>query len=245
MKDAIGDSLTPTDRRQRIADLVARAVQLPPDQWDAFLDRECQGDAEIAAAARTLLTAKEEPLGQIGRYQVIAEIGSGGFGRVFRAMDPAFDRVVAIKVMAAPEQGESVQRFRTEAKTVANLTHKNIVTVHEFGDQDGVPYLVMEFLDGTTLHSLIQRGQLSLLEKLEIMSEVAEGLQYAHEHGVIHRDVKPANIMRVADGSVKIMDFGIARLASDKWVRLPETGRGVASLHIWRRSNSAARPTNR
>jgi len=115
--------------------------------------------------------------------------------------------------------------------TVANLHHKNIVTVHEFGEENGVPYLVMEYLEGTNLHDLIrQRSPLSLQEKLSIMSEVAEGLRCAHDRGVIHRDVKPANIMRLTDGSVKIMDFGIARLARVNATRLTHTGLVIGTL---------------
>ncbi|MGO9263056.1 MAG: TonB family protein [Bryobacteraceae bacterium] len=167
---------------------------------------------------------------RIGKYEIVQEIGSGGFGHVYRALDPAFDRVVAVKVLNAPDDPDTVRRFRIEAKTVANLHHKNIVTVHDYGETDGVPYLVMEYLDGTTLQTLIGRNALSLLEKVDIMSEVAEGLEYAHERGVTHRDVKPANIMRLADGSVKIMDFGIARLAVQTSTRLTKTGYVVGSL---------------
>ena len=151
---------------------------------------------------------------RIGKYEIAEEIGSGGFGHVYRALDPAFDRVVAVKVLNTPDDPDLLRRFRLEAKTVANLHHKNIVTVYDYGETDGVPYLVMEYLDGTTLQTLIHHNALSLLEKVEIMTEVADGLQHAHAHGVTHRDVKPANIMRLADGSVKIMDFGIARMAA-------------------------------
>jgi serine/threonine-protein kinase len=106
-----------------------------------------------------------------------------------------------------------LRRFRAEAVTSARLRHKNIVTIFDFEEQDGAPYLVMEYLDGENLQRLLEtKERVPILDKLSIMAEVAEGLQYAHEHGVIHRDIKPANIMRLRDGSVKIMDFGIARL---------------------------------
>ena len=162
---------------------------------------------------------------RIGKYQITAEIGSGGFGRVYAAQDPSVGRVVAIKVMNAPGDTDMVKRFRAEARTVAMLAHKNIVTVHDFGEQEGAPYLVMEYLEGVNLDGLIKQGNLSLLEKVEIMIEVAEGLSCAHRQGITHRDVKPANIMRLADGTVKIMDFGIARIAAGGGAaRLTQTG---------------------
>ncbi|HTX34722.1 MAG TPA: TonB family protein [Bryobacteraceae bacterium] len=177
------------------------------------------------------MEAKPSPVPQrIGKYEITQEIGSGGFGHVYRALDPAFDRMVAIKVLNTPDDPDTVRRFRVEAKTVANLHHKNIVTVHDYGENNGLPFLVMEYLDGTTLQTLIGRNALTLLEKVEIMAEVAEGLQHAHARGVIHRDVKPANIMRLSDGSVKIMDFGIARMAAQASTRLTQAGYVVGSL---------------
>jgi eukaryotic-like serine/threonine-protein kinase len=161
---------------------------------------------------------------RIGKYQITGEIGSGGFGRVYSAQDRSVGRIVAIKVMNAPGDTDLVRRFHAEAMTVAKLAHKNIVTVHDYGEQDGAPYLVMEYLEGINLQDLIKQGTLSLLEKVEIMTEVAEGLHCAHKQGITHRDVKPANIMRLADGSVKIMDFGIARIASESANRLTQTG---------------------
>ncbi len=140
-------------------------------------------------------------------------------------------RVVAIKVLNAPDDPDLVRRFEAEATMAANLHHKNIVTVHEFGEENGAPYLVMEFLEGTNLHDLIKQcAPLALHEKLWIMSEVAEGLHCAHLQGVIHRDVKPANIMLLTDGSVKIMDFGIARVARESSTRLTQAGLMIGTL---------------
>jgi serine/threonine-protein kinase len=164
------------------------------------------------------------PVQRIGKYPITGEIGSGGFGKVYSAQDPTVGRIVAIKVMNAPGDTELARRFRSEAMTVAMLAHKNIVTVHEYGEHEGAPYLVMEYLEGVNLQDLIKQGTLSLLEKVEIMTEVAEGLSAAHRLGVTHRDIKPANIMRLQDGSVKIMDFGIARIASESASRLTQTG---------------------
>jgi formylglycine-generating enzyme required for sulfatase activity/tetratricopeptide (TPR) repeat protein len=134
-------------------------------------------------------------------------------------------RPVAIKVLNVQDDPVLVKRFKAEAMTSANLQHKNIVTIHEFGEDGGKQFLVMEYLEGRNLHLLIKEGTpLPALDKLLIMSEVCQGLEYAHKHGVVHRDVKPANIMRLSDGSVKIMDFGIARLVRDVNPRLTQTG---------------------
>jgi len=226
--------VTPTQRLQRITDIFQIASELPPEERERFVQRECRGDESLVREVQSRLAGAAEsaaPVRRIGRYVVTGEIGSGGFGRVYRALDPTFGRVVAIKVSTAPGDANLVRRFRTEAETVANLHHRNIVTVYDFGEENGTPYLVMEYLNGTTLHSLIAAQSLTLLEKLEIMCEVAEGLRYAHEHGVTHRDIKPANIMRLADGSVKILDFGIAHLtAREASPRITRSGFVVGSL---------------
>jgi hypothetical protein len=243
--------MTPTDRRKRITDVFQLAVQMPKEERRRFVERECRGDDALMREVELLLTdyqssyensreifGKQSEASQapsvagkfIGKYKVEEEIGSGGFGRVYSAHDPGFNRTVAIKVMSAPGDPDLVQRFRTEATTVANLHHKNIVTVHDSGVQDGAPYLVMEYLKGTNLQDLIRENSLSLLQKIEIMSEVANGLQCAHELGIIHRDVKPANIMRLASGAVKIMDFGIARIATEATSNLTKTGFIIGTL---------------
>src|SRR5579863_67189 len=166
----------------------------------------------------------------IGKYQITGELGSGGFGRVYKALDPTVGRVVAIKVLNVQDDPALIMRFEAEAKTSANLQHKNIVIVHEFGEQiiderHKKQFLVMEYLSGKNLQEIInEKIPIAPLDKLLIMSEVAQGLQFAHEHGVVHRDVKPANIMRLSDGSVKIMDFGIARLMRGVNTRLTQAG---------------------
>jgi len=164
-------------------------------------------------------------MGSIGKYEITGELGTGGFGRVYKALDPTVGRVVAIKVLNVQDDPTLAKRFRAEAMTSANLRHKNIVTIYEFGEDDGRQFLVMEYLDGKDLHRLIKEGPPTpMLAKLLVMSEVSQGLRYAHIHGVVHRDVKPANIMWLSDGTVKIMDFGIARLMLDANSRLTQTG---------------------
>ena len=135
---------------------------------------------------------------RIGKYQIVGELGSGGFGTVYKATDSSMGRIVAIKVLKANDDAGMVKRFKAEARTAASLRHRNIVTVHDFGEENGMPFLVMEYLDGVTLRDLIdQHAVISALDKLNIMSETALGLKAAHENGVLHRDIKPANIMRL------------------------------------------------
>jgi len=168
---------------------------------------------------------------QIGRYEVFGELGHGGFGRVYRAYDPTVGRPVALKVLS-DVSNDMLTRFRNEAKVAGNLRHNSIVTVYEYGTHDGAPFLAMEYLEGEDLHHVISsRRPLSLLDKCNIMSQVADGLLYAHNNGVIHRDMKPANIMVLRDGAVKIMDFGIARLTrTPDATRLTQEGYLIGTL---------------
>lgn len=161
---------------------------------------------------------------QIGRYVLETELGRGGFGKVFRAFDPTVGRRVAIKTLTAEGDAETLIRFRNEAASAGRLHHRNIVTIYDYGEAHGEPYIVMELLEGRDLQSIIaQKAPLPLAEKMRVMSEVAEGLQHAHRHGIVHRDIKPANIMVMPDRSVKIMDFGIA-LVSQAATRLTKSG---------------------
>jgi serine/threonine protein kinase len=163
-------------------------------------------------------------LAAIGTYTVEKELGKGGFGVVYLASDPGTGRPVAIKQLLAEGDADLLKRFQLEIRTTASLRHKNIVTILFSGEEAGNPYLVMEFLEGRTLKQVIQeRLPLTLLAKVEIMKQVAEGLAYAHSKGVVHRDVKPENIMLLPDGNVKIMDFGIA-LAPNRNTAVTQTG---------------------
>ncbi|MCC6362827.1 MAG: protein kinase [Bryobacterales bacterium] len=162
---------------------------------------------------------------RIGRYEVQIELGRGGFGRVYRAFDPTMGRMVAVKTLTAGGDPELLLRFRNEAASAGKLHHKNIVTIYDFGEHEGEPYIVMELLEGEDLQRIIAAHHpLSLVQKMQIMAEVAQGLQHAHSHGVVHRDVKPANIMVLPTGSVKIMDFGIALVTHAAGTRLTRTG---------------------
>ena len=148
-----------------------------------------------------------------GKYEILRKIGSGGFGVVYEGRDPFIKRRVAIKTCTSEDE-DIRQRFFREAEIAGNLQHKNIVTIHDFGLEDGIPYLVQEYLTGEDLlHAVNRRDPLPLERKLDILLQVAHGMAYAHSQGVIHRDIKPANVRLLEDGRVKIMDFGIAKLA--------------------------------
>jgi len=157
------------------------------------------------------------PLKQLGRYEIIEELGRGAMGIVYKARDPLIDRIVAIKTVAldlSPGESEAfVQRFYSEAKAAGRLNHSNIVTIHDVGKSGGVAYIAMEFLQGLSLREILDSGVVLPPEKTaDIVAQVADGLAFAHENGIVHRDIKPANIMVLDSGRVKIMDFGIARL---------------------------------
>ncbi|HEV7801724.1 MAG TPA: serine/threonine-protein kinase [Burkholderiales bacterium] len=156
---------------------------------------------------------------KLGRYQIVSELGKGAMGTVYKAIDPLLDRTVALKTISIaandPDLADYEARFYLEAKAVGGLNHPNIVTVYDVGNSGTMPYLAMEYIDGSELATLTAQGiALPVPQVLDIAVQVAEGLAYAHAHGVIHRDIKPANIMLATEGSVKIADFGIARMRS-------------------------------
>ena len=207
-----------------------------------YLDAACS-DPTVRQEVETLLAAHERPgaldalsdavmsplLGQVAtaatrsaavpvldRYRIIERIGGGGMGVVYRAHDERLEREVALKFLPPHLSADAaaIKRFMVEARAAASLEHPNICTVHEIGEtKDGQLYIVMACYDGETLDRRIARGPLPAAEALRIATEVARGLAKAHERGIVHRDVKPANIMITADGRVKVLDFGIAKLS--------------------------------
>ena len=163
--------------------------------------------------------AKKRPA-QLGRYKITSELGRGAMGVVYKGEDPSLDRTVALKTIILSDEAagrsEYHARFFQEAKAAGRLSHPQIITVYDFGEEGDVAYMAMEFLKGTELRTRMKEGTISVPEAVHIAEQVAEGLGYAHEHGVVHRDIKPSNIMLLAHDQVKIMDFGIARMrASD------------------------------
>jgi eukaryotic-like serine/threonine-protein kinase len=152
---------------------------------------------------------------RFGRYEIIGKLGEGAMGVVHRARDTALGRVVALKMLSAQpgEDDEIVMRFRREAEAIGQLSHPHIVTVYDLGESEGHAFMAMELLEGDDLRTLIDRaGEIPLADRVRILAQVAEGLGYAHSRGVVHRDVKPANIMVTTAGQVKLLDFGLARV---------------------------------
>ncbi len=149
----------------------------------------------------------------LGPYEIQAPLGAGGMGEVYRARDTRLDRTVAIKVL--PEHvaadPDLKQRFEREARTVAALNHPHICTLHDIGTQDGIDFLVMEYLDGETLAQRLDKGALPLDQALQVAIEIADALDKAHRQGIVHRDLKPGNIMLTTAGA-KLLDFGLAKL---------------------------------
>lgn len=154
---------------------------------------------------------------QIGRYRVVEAIGAGGMGEVYRAQDPRLDRSVAIKILppALADDPVALSRFRREAKAVAALSHPNILALHDFDSDGSTHFAVMELLDGETLSQRLSRNAMAWEEAVAVAIAVAEGLAAAHKKGIIHRDIKPDNIFVTRDGQVKMLDFGVARVATD------------------------------
>ena len=154
---------------------------------------------------------------QLGRYAIQSELGRGAMGVVYKATDTVLERTVAVKTvnMALERDGQDryEARFYQEARAAGSLNHKNIVTIYDVGRSGDVAYMAMEFIEGVELRAMLAAGKpLPVAQAVAIAAQVAEGLAYAHHHGVVHRDIKPANIMVVANGPVKITDFGIARM---------------------------------
>ncbi|MDP9022968.1 MAG: protein kinase [Actinomycetota bacterium] len=152
------------------------------------------------------------------RYALLDVLGEGGMGRVYRARDRTLDRDVAVKVMAPHLVGDpdAVQRFRDEARAAARLGHRNVVRVYDTGSSDAGEYIVMELVDGPSLKDLLaDAGRLPVERAIATASAIASALAAAHEQGLVHRDVKPANVLWTSDGTVKVTDFGIARITGD------------------------------
>jgi serine/threonine-protein kinase len=167
----------------------------------------------------------------IGKYRIIRRIGQGAMGEVFQAHDPLLNRMVTSKTVSSSlaTEHELRRRFLREAQSAARLNHPNIITVYDFGDEDGQIFMAMELLEGTDLKDLIAAGGLAALdEKLDVMEQVCEGLAFAHSMEVVHRDLKPGNVHVQPGGHVKIMDFGLARLGASEMTR---TGTVMGTPH--------------
>jgi len=239
--------VTSTDPQKwhRVKEIFYAAMQLAPNERDAFLETACEADAELRREVELMLASSEaagsfmeQPaisevataidrsgklgVGQIfSHYTIIGLIGKGGMGEVYAAEDTRLDRKVALKILptAFALDEERMRRFLREAKAASALNHPNILTIYENGDADGINYIASEFVEGGSLSERVRHGTLGLDAVLDIAVQVVSALQAAHGAGIIHRDIKPDNVMVRPDGVVKLLDFGIAKLS----VSLPET----------------------
>jgi len=230
--------MTP-ERWQQIEKIYHATLEREPANRASFLVEACAGDEELRREIESLLAshdqaasfiesspddvvagmmAEKQTSSMIGRtlghYTIQSKIGAGGMGEVYRAHDTRLDRDVAVKILPEhlAQDAEALRRFEREAKAVAALSHPNILSIFDFGTEEGISYAVMELLKGETLRDRIQRGTLDWRETVEIGSAIAEGLAAAHAKNIIHRDLKPENIFLTNEGQVKILDFGIARV---------------------------------
>jgi eukaryotic-like serine/threonine-protein kinase len=156
-------------------------------------------------------------MARFGRYEVLDKLGEGAMGVVYRARDEALGRTVALKMLSADLDAEEElhQRFHREAEAIGRLSHPNIVTVYDLGEAEGHLFMAMELLDGDDLRSLIERQiDVPVADRVNVLAQISEGLAYAHSRGVVHRDIKPANIVVTSSGRVRILDFGLARVAT-------------------------------
>ena len=200
--------------------------------------------AEVGPDGTKVVPPKQEPpppVEEIARHfpqlEILECLGRGGMGVVYKARQPRLNRFVALKILAREKEKDQrfADRFTREAQALARLNHPNIVTVYDFGETDGLYYLLMEFVDGMNLRQLLQTRKLAPEEALAIVPPICEALQYAHQQGIVHRDIKPENILLDKQGRVKIADFGIAKLlgadGQDRGAHRRAASRGHAALH--------------
>lgn len=253
---------------QRVEEVFAAASACPPHERDALLRESCAGDSAMREEVEALLAADECPNAdlqrvvsqvaaswaddgaisfvgqQIGRYRIVEPLGSGGMGEVFLAEDAMLHRKVALKLL--PRQFTSdrdrLRRFEQEARAASALNHPNIITIYEIGDVEGTRFIATEHVDGETLRELI--GQpLELSRILEIGCQAASALEAAHNAGIVHRDVKPANIMLRRDGYIKVLDFGLAKLTSARaHLDVTEPGRVMGTINYMSPEQAMGQP---
>ena len=228
------------ERWKRIAAIYDSIVEAAPGTRGAMLDEACRSDKDLRREIESLLEAREEagdflsrdelhhhirdlspseatPGNTLGRYQILSVIGAGGMGEVYLAYDAELNRRVALKVLPVQftRDEERIVRFRREARAASALSHPNIVTIYDVGNTGETWFIAAEFVEGVTLRARLGGRPMAVHETLDIALQCASGLEAAHEVGIVHRDVKPENILVRPDGTVKIVDFGLARSSED------------------------------
>src|SRR5438128_351192 len=248
--------MTPA-RLQTIEEVYRTALDQEPDQISAFLDRACKGDEVLRRKVEALLGSRERAAdfmetsavglatkiienGQadslvgetIGHYRISESIGAGGMGEVYLATDITAGRKAALKLLPLRFTGdaERLRRFQQEAHAVVGLNHPNILTVYEVGEDHSTHYIASELIEGETLRQRLMRGPMQLSEAVDVAVQVASALAAAHQAGIVHRDIKPENIMLRPDGYVKVLDFGIAKLAESAFAEATADGAGSMTL---------------
>ena len=233
---------------QRAREIFEAALAQPPAERDRLVESACGDDVVLASDVQAMLRADAAPhrwldgrvllaadrleSGEViaEHLQIIEPIGSGGMGEVYRAHDTRLGRDVAVKVLppsvGTAEQADRLARFRREAQVLASLNHPNIAAIHGLEDSDGVHALVLELIDGPTLADRIAAGPIPVDRVVAIARQIAEALEAAHERGIVHRDLKPANIKLRPDGTVKLLDFGLAKVLTTD---IANSGDGAAS----------------
>jgi serine/threonine protein kinase len=243
MRQRDSASMTP-EEWSRIEAIFHDALERPVADRVAFLDRACRGDSVLrqhveslirhAADNQTSLIAfpfEELVAGQtIGHYKIVSVAGAGGMGKVYRARDTKLGRDVAVKVLRDEfsKDAERVRRSEREAKLLASLNHPNIAAIYDLEEPDGIPCLVLEFVEGESLADRLSKGRIPIAESLDISRQIADALDAAHEQGIVHRDLKPANVMITPKGVVKVLDFGIGKLLEP--TRSPDSTAGSDSI---------------
>jgi serine/threonine protein kinase len=238
----------PDQRAQRLAELVKSAVECEPEARPAFLDDECRSDPAMRAEIESLLKQQEGAsqfieipalhlaaksfmresafrAGQtVGGYEIISLIGSGGMGEVYLAEDGQLHRKVALKIVRRGlDSSNIIRRFQREEQILASLTHPNIARLYGGAvTSEGIPYFVMEYVDGARLDYYCDEQKLTISERLQLFRRICSAVSYAHQHLVIHRDLKPANIRVTADGEPKLLDFGIAKFLEPQTSNIAE-----------------------
>src|SRR5438876_1726765 len=227
------------DLWQQVQQLFDAALQHSPEKRQEFLEQACGSNQELRREVESLLAAHDEsgsfmaepavvgmaevlhqatsrlqPGDMLGTYKVLALVGRGGMGEVYRARDARLKRDVAIKVLprAFAADRERLRRFEHEARSAAALNHPNIISVHDMGTADGSPYIVSELLEGQNLREVLRQGAVPARKALDYAVQAARGLAAAHDVGIVHRDLKPENLFITKDGQLKILDFGLAKL---------------------------------